>query len=117
MPDLADTMAKQTTPIAPEDLDRIREISEALFGAKHRLPMAVVIAGAPARDLYAKALATPAGTTEVQAGTELRHFERAGLLELLAAESAVGRRGRPPKRYAKRRSHVWALARKLAEEG
>jgi len=78
--------------------------------------MAVVIAGAPKRDLYAEALAKPAGTTEVQAGTELRRFERAGLLELLAEESAKGRRGRPPKRYAKRRSHVWAFARKLAEE-
>ena len=44
-------------------------------------------------------------------------IERAGLLEVLAQESAKGRRGRPPKRYAKRRSHIWTLARKLAEEG
>jgi hypothetical protein len=105
------------TPIPPQDLARIREISDALFGAKHRLPMAVVIAGArTGDDLYAAALAEPAGTTEVQAGTELRHFERAGLLELLAEESAKGRRGRPPKRYAKRRSALWTLARKLSEE-
>jgi|ERR1700733_13370096 len=117
MPSPADTMASQATPIPPEDLARIREISEALFGAKHRLPVAVVIAGAPKRELYAQALAKPAGTTEVQAGAELRHFERAGLLEVLAQESAKGRRGRPPKRYAKRRSHIWTLARKLAEEG
>jgi hypothetical protein len=111
-------MASSTpTPIPPEDLARIREISDALFGAKHRLPVAVVIAGARKKeDLYAAALAEPAGTTEVQAGTELRHFARAGLLELLAEESAKGRRGRPPKRYAKRRSALWTLARKLAEE-
>jgi predicted ArsR family transcriptional regulator len=78
--------------------------------------MAVVIANAPSKELYAEALAKPAGTTEVQAGTELRRFEQAGLLDLLPQESHLGRRGRPPKRYAKRRSDVWQFARKLAEQ-
>ncbi|HEX8121260.1 MAG TPA: hypothetical protein VF549_08345 [Solirubrobacteraceae bacterium] len=79
--------------------------------------MAVVIERSPPESLYAEALADAAGTSEVQAGAELRRFAMAGLLELMPEERVPGRRGRPPKRYAKRRSHLWALARQLAEEG
>lgn len=110
-------MTDPPRPIPPAELDRIRAISEAIFGAKHRLPMAVVIEGSPEDQLYAEALAQPAGTSDVQAGAELRHFANAGLLELLPEERVPGRRGRPPKRYAKRRSHIWELARMLAQEG
>ncbi|MEX2196533.1 MAG: hypothetical protein WD844_14715 [Thermoleophilaceae bacterium] len=117
MLDPADVMAQHATPIPSDDLKRIREISQAIFGAKHRLPMAVVIDSAPACELYAEALAEPAGTTTVQAGAELKHFAKAGLLDPLPEKRERGRRGRPPKRYAKRRSTIWKLARKLAEEG
>jgi hypothetical protein len=101
--------------IAADELKRIQGISEALFNAKHRLPMAVVIATAPEDALYAESLAMPAGTSETQAGSELRHFHAAGLLEQLPAGSWKGRRGRPPKRYSRRRAQKWELLRKLAE--
>jgi hypothetical protein len=117
MPGAADVMAEHARPISQDDLERIRAISEAIFGAKHRLPMAVVIDRASASDLYAEVLAARAGTTTVQAGAELKHFARAGLLEQLPEKREAGRRGRPPKRYAKARSHIWELAAKLAEEG
>lgn len=110
-------MARHVQPIPPEELARIRVISDAIFGAKHRLPIAVVIERAPAEDLYAEGLAEPAGTSSAQAGAELKHFAKAGLLELLPTKPEPGRRGQPPKRYAKRRSHLWELAVKLAEEG
>jgi hypothetical protein len=110
-------MTEHVTHIPPDDLDRVRRVSEAIFGAKHRLPMAVVIDSAPPTEIYARGLASAAGTTEVQAANELRHFARAGLLELLVEEPVEGKRGRPPKRYTKRRSHLWTLARRLADEG
>jgi hypothetical protein len=112
----SDGQTKTLQPIPDKDLERMRRVSDALFGAKHRLPMAFVIADAPSTKLYAEALAIPAGTTSAQAGTELTRFEKAGLLDLLPDEpQPVGKRGRPPKRYKKRRSDVWQLARKLAE--
>lgn len=96
-------------------LDRARHASELLFGAKHRLPMALVVAAAEEQDLYAAALAPRADTTEVQAGTELRLLARAGLLQLQPEPPrAPGRRGRPPKRYTRRESAFWSLAEELA---
>lgn len=105
------------TPIPRDQLALMQEASDALFGAKHRLPMAVLIAGAAVDEIYASVLAGPAGTTDVQAGAELRHFEQAGVLELLpSTPRQPGHRGRPPKRYARRRSVFWELARRFAEE-
>jgi hypothetical protein len=103
--------------LGTRQLREAQSISEAIFNAKHRLPMAVVIARADADDLYAKRLAPWAGTTEVQAGAELRHFAQAGLLDVLPPpERTSGQRGRPPKRYARRDSVFWDLAPQLATE-
>lgn len=97
------------------ELGRIRELSQALFKAKHRLPLAVVIAGAPPEALYAEMLAEPAGASETQASSELRNFHQAGLLEELPAAPWKGQRGRPPKLYARLRQQKWDLLRQLAE--
>ncbi len=101
--------------LSNDELGRIRELSQALFKAKHRLPLAVVIAGAPPEALYAELLATPAGASETQASSELRNFHHAGLLKELPSEPWKGRRGRPPKLYARCRQQKWDLLRQLAE--
>jgi hypothetical protein len=107
---------KTLKPIPDEDLERMHRVSDALFGTKHRLPIAFLIADAPASQLYAEALATSARMTNAQAGNELTRFERAGLLDLLPEDPRpAGKRGRQPQRYKKRRSDVWQFARKLAE--
>jgi hypothetical protein len=111
----ADDMTEPPDSIPSKQLAVARTVSDALFGAKHRLPVAMVVATASTDQIYAAMLAEAAGTTEVQAGTELRHFERAGLLELLPVERKRGQRGRPPKRYARIPSVFWKLAPKLAE--
>jgi hypothetical protein len=114
---VSDGTMNSLSPIPPAQLALMQAASEALFGAKHRLPMAVVIAGAAGEEIYAAVLAGPAGTTDVQAGAELRHFEQAGVLKLLpGVPPQPGQRGRPPKRYAKRQSVFWELARQFAEE-
>lgn len=103
--------------LSSRELEGARSVSEALFGAKHRLPMAIVVGRANDDDLYAAALAARAGTTEVQAGSELRMLERVGLLERRPPDArAKGQRGRPPKRYMRRKSAFWELAAELLTE-
>jgi predicted ArsR family transcriptional regulator len=96
-------------------LTRARRVSSALFGAKHRLPVAIEVGIAPERGIYAAQLAGKVKASETQVGTELKRLADVGLLELLASQP-TSKRGQPPRAYQRRKSAYWDLARELGRE-
>jgi hypothetical protein len=97
-------------------LERIRAVSDALFGAKHRLPVAAAVARSTSDGLYAAQLVGEVKASDAQVGTELRHLHSAGLLVVIERDRNWARRGRQPRRYRKQESEFWELATKLAAE-
>jgi hypothetical protein len=96
------------------ELDRARTVSLAVFGAKHRLPVAVEVGRGPATGIYAAAVAGLVETSDSQAGHELQRLADAGLLQ--ADKPAAGARGRPRQPFTRRNSSYWDLAKSLAKE-
>jgi hypothetical protein len=96
------------------ELDRVRTVSLAVFGAKHRLPVALEVGRGPAKGIYAAAIAGLVKTSDSQAGNELQRLADAGLLK--AQTPAVGERGRPRQPFTRRQSKYWELANALARE-
>ncbi len=101
-------------PMDGSELDRAREVSALLFGAKHRLPIAIELGRGPAKDVYAAKLAPRVKASETQVGAELKRLAAAGLLE--QREPASGVPGRPPLPYRRRASPYWKLAAELGRK-
>jgi predicted ArsR family transcriptional regulator len=96
-------------------LTRARTVSQALFGAQHRLPAALVVAAAEDGVIYAAVVANLASMTDAQAGTELEALRKAGLVEKRPPPARkAGQLGRTPKLYRRRDSKFWELAQALA---
>src|ERR1700730_2379259 len=96
-------------------LTRARHVSSAMFGAKHRLPVAIEAGRSPVLGLDAGQLASKVKASETQVGTELKRLADVGLLELLAPQP-TSKRGQPPRAYRRRKSAYWDLAQELARE-
>jgi predicted ArsR family transcriptional regulator len=90
-------------------LDRTRAVSEALFGAKHRLPVSIEVGQGPEREIYAAKLASKVQASETQVGTELKRLAAIGLLQALPLAKSK-RRGQPPQTYRRCESAYWGLA-------
>jgi hypothetical protein len=103
-------------PVAMDgkELNRTRAVSLAVFGAKHRLPVAVEVGRGPAEGIYAAAVACLVKTSDSQAGSELQRLADAGLL--IPQVPAAGVRGRPRQPFTRRKSSYWRLAQALAAE-
>ena len=95
-------------------LQRARSVSTQLFGAKHRLPVAIEVARGPARGIYAARLATLVKASEAQVGTELKRLAAVGLL---VAEAPPARKGpgNVPQPYTRAKSPYWKLAGELGK--
>ena len=73
--------------------------SRTLFGATHRLPVAVLALSAGEDELYAQAVADTLGVEATVAAAHLRALERCNLLRRNGTAPSTG--GRPAHRYAR----------------
>jgi hypothetical protein len=103
---------------APKGWNRrkLERRSEALFGASHRLPIAVLAAELEPEQTYAAAIAPTAKVTPKQAGDELKALEQAGVLRPLPPTRRPGQRGRVPQTYERRNNAFWDAVRALMKE-
>jgi len=99
-----------------KELNRAREVSALVFGAKHRLPVAIEVGRGPEEGIYAGMLASRLRTSETQIGVELKRLAAVGLLEALAPAPGTGP-GRPVLPYRRRASAYWELAAELGRQG
>jgi hypothetical protein len=104
------------TTMDRSELERARETSTKLFGAKHRLPVAIAIHRGPADGIFAAAIAREVHASETQVGNELKRLAEA---DLLADGKSVQRSvpgGRPIQSYRRKSSAYWRLAAELAKQ-
>lgn len=88
-----------------------------MFGAKHRLPVALAVGRGAEEGIYAAGVAPKVRASETQVGTELRRLADVGLLEAVVAPTSAGAsRGRPMLPYRRRKSAYWTLAEELAKQ-
>ncbi len=91
--------------------EEIRLVSKRLLGNQYRLEIAVKIANAKGKAVYARQLDKGIDAGDPQVGRVLKYFEEAGLLE---RQPSAG--GRDPLRFKPRQSVYWTMCRKLLSE-
>lgn len=92
------------------ELERIREVSKALYGNRYRLEVAAAVAQWEPGVVHARALATELRVPDNVVQGELKHFASAGILVPL---------GRHPRQrtvdYERMPSPYWSSARELLD--
>lgn len=89
----------------------IREVSQALFGSSHRLEVAVAIARQDPGVFYARQIAVALALPDNVVGNEIRHLEKAGLLDRLPRV-----RGQNAHYLQRVESPVWNLMEELLQQ-
>lgn len=90
----------------------VEQVSKAVFGSRHRLPVALAVAGSDLAVVFAKQIADDSGVAPNIVGDTLKRFAAAGLLVQVNEHVGGGERVL----YERTPSVFWELCRALAVE-
>ena len=95
------------------DIEAMRTFSRLVFGSPHRLPVAVLSAGADPEDLYAARIASLARTDTKEVRRLLSGLQAAHVLEPVELPRRKPGKGNQPKYLSRCDERFWAAVQEL----